>query len=205
MTYAYNFSPNDDHLEKECSQFMQKYMTFFQSKTRFEPLSMDFMNQAIWNITNLTASRHDLMTTINDILTTTKELIPRIHNQQTLDQIANALMLTTQYVNGKISNKEEFESRLKTECNIVMQKHQKYTILGYTLATAIAVGTLAISGALPYVALACVLAAAIAGLTYQHTYDPHRIIGDKLFHGGFRPSAPPEKYEPDLLSAEYGL
>ena len=196
---------DDDSIAIECSQLMQKYMIFFQSKPHFAPLSMDFMNHAIRNISSLTNNRQDLTKTINAVVTTTNELIPGIHNQQTLDHIANALMLTTQYVNGKIRNKEEFESRLKTECNIIMQKHQKHTIVGYTLATAIAVSTLAIGCALPYIALACVLAAAIAGLTYQHTNDPHRIIGDKLFQGDFKPSAPPERHEPDDLSALYGI
>ncbi|MBP6918519.1 MAG: hypothetical protein KBB94_06360 [Legionellaceae bacterium] len=196
---------DDDSIEIECSQFMQKYMIFSRTKPHFEPLSIDFMNHAIRTISSLTHNRPDLTETINAIVTTTKELIPGIHNQQTLDHIANALMLTTQYVDGKIPNKEVFESRLKTECNIIMQKHQKYTIVGYTLATAIAVSTLAIGCALPYVALACVLAAAIAGLTYQHTNDPHLIIGDKLSQGDFKPSAPPEKHEPDILSQQFGI
>jgi len=180
-------------------------MIFFRTKPHFESLSNDFMKQAITTISNLTPNRPDLEKTIDAVVTTTNKLISGIHNQQTLDHIANALMLTTQYVNGKITNKEEFESRLKTECNIIMQKHQKHTIVGYTLATAIAVSTLAIGCALPYIALACVLAAAIAGLTYQHANDPHRIIGDKLFQSDFKPSAPPERHEPDDLSALYGI
>ncbi len=199
------FMKNDDSIVIECSQLMQKYMIFFQSKPHCEPLKTDFMNHAIRNILSLTNNRQDLTKTIDAVVTTTKELIPVIHDQKTLDHIANALMLTTEYVNRKIPNKEEFESRLKTECNIIMQKHQKYTIVGYTLATAIAVSTLAIGCALPYVALACVLAAAIAGLTYHHTNDPHRIIGDTLFQGGFEPSALPGTHEPDALSALYGI
>ncbi len=199
------FMQDDDSIAIECSQFMQKYMIFFRTKPHFEPLSQDFMEHAIRTISNLTPNRPDLKKNINAVVTTTNELISGIHNQQTLDHIAHALMLTTQYVNGNIPNKEYFESRLKTECNIIMQKHQKNTIVGYTLATAIAVSTLAIGCALPYIALACVLAAAIAGLTYQHANDPHRIIGDTLFKGDFKPSAPLDRNKPDDLSALYGI
>ena len=196
---------NDEVLETECQRFVKQFMTFFQDKTAVKTCNLAFLQQAILQFDSLSTSRLDLTTTIKGLINTINSLIPKIHDQQTFDQIGTALFLTKEYVDSKIQTKEDLQLRLQSECGIVLQKHHKYTIAGYTLSAAIVLGTLALGVALPYVALALVVAGSISAITYQHTHDPRRIIGDKLFHAGFEPSAPKAKNQPDDLSAIYGI
>lgn len=198
MTNKYLSILDDEVLEIERNRFVKQFMTFFQDKTSVKPYNLAYLDHTISQLKTLsTGHRPDLALKIEDLITTINGLIPEIHDQQTFNDIGTALLLTKQYVDSESQTKEEFQLRLQKQCGIVLQKHQKYAIAGYTLSAAIALGTLALGGALPYVALALIVAGAIAALTYQHTHDPRRIIGDKLFHAGFEPSAPKMKHEPD--------
>lgn len=203
MTNKYLSILDDEVLEIERNQFVKQFMTFFQDKTSVKPYNLAYLNHTISQLS--TSRRPDLTLKIEDLITTINGLIPEIHDQQTFDDIGTALLLTKQYVDSESQTKEEFQLELQEKCGIVLQKHPKYAIAGYTLSAAIALGTLALGGALPYVALALIVAGAIAALTYQHTHDPRRIIGDKLFHAGFEPSAPKMKHEPDDSSDMYGF
>ena len=192
-------------MKTECPQFVKQLVTFFQEKTAVKPCNLQFFDHAVSQFKSLSTYRPDLEDSVRCLIGTINGLIPEIHDQQTFDQIGRALLLTGRYVESKIKTKEDLQSRLQLECGIVLQKHQKHTIEGYTLSAAIFLASLALGGSLPYVALALAVAGAIAALTHQHTHSPQRIIGDKLFHSGFEPPALKSKYEPEIITYMYGF
>lgn len=205
MKTVYESISENDVLEATYKQFTQKFAGFFKSKPWAQSLNTAYFNHAMRNFQTLASTQPELTTNVTDMVATVHCLLPKIRNQQVLDHIASALFLTTQYVEAKIKDKDEFQTRLKQECGIIMQKHHALNIAGYSVAVAISISALALGVALPYVALAIAVSVLISGLTYQHANDPYRIIGDKLLQIGFEQAKPPASNVPDVLSQCMGI